>query len=206
MKIVLILLGAITVFVLTLVGMLAATGNLNQDALDRLMGKEVEVKPGEGGEHGAEAGHEAAPEEAVDPITKQIMKQREESASKERELKDYEQQLNQRAAELDALYQQIQTAKQEFESTVSAADAARMVEVEAVANTVSNMKPTAAAERLENMPVPDMVEVLRKVKDKDRGKIVEAMKPELAAEVLRKMQEPAMLPVERGGAEGGEQK
>lgn len=192
MKIVLMLLGAMTVFSLTLVGMLAATGNLNQDALDRLMGKEVEVKPGAGGEHGAEGGH--TDDTPVDPITKQILKQREELVKKEQELKDYEQQLNQRAAELDALYQQVQSAKQEFEASVSAADAARQVEIEAVANTVSNMKPSAAAERLENMPIPDMVEVLRAVKDKDRGKIVEAMKPETAAEVLRKMQEPVLLP------------
>jgi flagellar motility protein MotE (MotC chaperone) len=200
MKIVLIVLGAVTVFTLTLVGMLAATGNLNQDALDRLMGKEVEAA-GEAG-HGA-GGEHAATEEPVDPITKQIMKQREELASKERELKDYEQQLNQRAAELDALYQQVQTAKQEFEASVGAADAARQMEIEAVANTVSNMKPAAAAERLENMPIPDMVAVLRAVKDKNRGKIVEAMSPETASEVLRKMQEPAMLPAATAG-EGGE--
>lgn len=178
--------GFVTVFTLSLIGTMAATGNLNQDAVNRLMGKEVEQPaPAAGAAHGA-AGGEA---DAADPITRQLQKQRAELEAKEKELKEYEAQLNQRASELDALYNQVQTAKAEFEAAVGEAEKKHAEEIETVANTVAAMKPTNAAERLASMPVPDVVEVLRKVKDKNRGKIVEAMEPEAAAEVLRKMQE-----------------
>lgn len=188
MKFLLMLFGFITVFTLSMVGLLAATGNLNQQTLDRVMGKEQPPHlPGAAAAGGHAAGSGGGGD--IDPIARQMQKQRETLAAKEKELKDYEAQLNQRSAELDALYQQVQAAKAEFESAVGEAEKQRQLEIETVANTVSNMKPKAAAERMANMPVPDVVEVLRKVKDKDRGRIVESMEPEMATEVLRKMQE-----------------
>lgn len=182
MKYIALTLAAVAVFAVSLVGILAATGNLNQDKLDRLLGRE------------SGAPEKAAEETALplDPIARQMQMREQSLSEKERELKEYEQQLNQRAAELDALYQQVQAAQQQLDAAIGAADEAREVELETVANTVANMKPKAAAERIENMPVDDIVEVLRKMKDKDRGKIVEAMSPETAAEVLRKMQAPVL--------------
>ncbi len=181
MKIVLMLLGAVTVFMLSLVGILAATGNLNQDRLDQLLGRES-----------GEPEKAAVDNTPLDPIARQMQKREQTIAQKERELKDYEAQLNQRASELDALYQQVQAAQEQLDETIGSAEESRQAEIETVANTVANMKPKAAAERLENMPIEDMVEVLRKVKDKDRGKIVQEMKMETAAEVLRKMQAPVI--------------
>ena len=202
MKFVMILLGALAMFAVGMVGILAATGNLNQDAIDRLMGKEVESDAHGAEGHGEEGAHGEGAATNPDPITRQIQKQREDLATREAAVKAQEEQLNQRKSELDALYEQIQQAKSEFESTVSESEERRQVEIETVANTVSNMAPKKAAESLESMPIPDVVQVLRKVKDKDRGKIVEAMKPELAAEVLRKMQEPPLIAAKPTEGEG----
>jgi flagellar motility protein MotE (MotC chaperone) len=157
---------------------LALTGNLNKEALDRLMQKEPEMSV-----------PAPSPTDTIGPLTQQIKKKEEQLKQREQELSERESQLNQREAGLKQLQTQLEGIQKEISGTLESAEAERNLRVQTVALTLAQMKPDKAAKSLESMPVEDVAAILAQVKDKDRGKIVEAMDPQTATKVLRALQE-----------------
>ena len=181
MKYAIMVLLALVVFVLALGGALALTGNLTPETFDKLMGKETEG-----------AMPEAEPADPLDPIARQLRRKEQDLSEKERLLDEREAQITRREQGLATLQQELDDLQKRLLGAESDLQAQREQEIETVANTIAEMKPKSAAERIENMPLEDIVAVLRKMKDKDRGAVVEAMEPEIASEVLRRMQEPSL--------------
>ncbi len=179
MKFVLLGVASLLSFVGALVAALAFTGNLNQEALGRLTGSEapsMAVEP-------------AIPSDELGPLAKQIKRKEEELQKRERLLKEREAQLDQREQGLNLLREDLEDMQKSINKGMEEAGQDRLLRLETVAQTVSEMKPDKAALSMENMPVDDVAQILEYVKPKDRGKIVEAMTPDQATRVLRALQE-----------------
>jgi len=180
LRIVALILTGLAVFALTLVGVLAATGNLNAESLARLSGA-------------APQGAAALPPVAAstDSLAEENRKRKAELDAREKALSAREQQLVQREKDLTALRVQVETVKSEIDGAMKSADEERQTQIETVANTISSMKPEAAAERIEKFSVEDQADILKRItKVKDRAKILEAMSPESAARVMTALQSP----------------
>lgn len=178
MKIVAMVLAGLLIFAASLVGLLAATGNLNAEALARLSGKQVEGKA-------------ALPDkmEGTDSLADENRKRQAELDEREQKLAEREKQLAQREKELADLRTQIESMKSEVTGALDNAEQDRATQLEAVANTIQQMKPEPAAERLEKFTVEDQAAILAKFKKpKDSAKVLEAMKPDVAARVMMFMQ------------------
>lgn len=180
MKIVAILLAALVVFVGSLAGLLAATGNLNAEALGRLAGQPP-------------AGTAALPEKvpSTDELAEENRARMNALQERERTLDEREKQITQREKDLETLRTQLETMKTQIEGAMKSADEERASQMETIANTIVAMKPAEAAERLEKFPVEDQAEIVKRItKVKDRAKLLEAMKPETAARVMTFLQQP----------------
>lgn len=180
MKILAMALVALVVFAGGLAGALAATGNLNAEGLARIMGQQP-------------AGKGALPEktEGTDPLAEEGRERLTVIEEREQKLEEREKQLAQREKDLAELRTQLETMKKEVEGSLQSQTTERAQQMEAMANTITAMKPDAAAERLEKFPVEDQAEIVKRVtKVKDRAKILEAMKPETAARVMGYLQQP----------------
>lgn len=180
MKILAMILVALVVFAGGLAGVLAATGNLNAEGLARIMGQQS-------------AGKSALPEKTkgTDALAEESRSRMTAIEEREQKLAEREKQLAQREKDLEALRVQIETMKKQVEGAMADQGAQRQQQIEGVANTITAMKPDAAAERLEKFPVEDQAEIIKRVtKVKDRAKILEAMKPETAARIMTYLQQP----------------
>ena len=178
MKIVALVLAALVVFAGALTGVLAATGNLNGDAVARLMGKEVK-------------GKDALPpkSESADMLADENRKRQVDLDDREKKLAEREKQITQREKDLADLRTQLETMKAQVDGAVKNNEQERQTQMETIANTLVQMKPDNAAQRLEKFTPEEQADVLKRItKVKDRAKILEAMKPESAARVMQFLQ------------------
>lgn len=183
MKIVAIVLAALVVFAGALAGLLAATGNLNAEALGRLMGQQP-------------TGKSALPDKvpSTDELAEENRARMGALAERERKLDEREKQLTQREKDLAALRTQLDAMKTQIDGAMKSADQERTTQMETIANTIVEMKPADAAERLEKFSVEDQAEIIKRIsKVKERAKLLGAMKPETAARVMTYLQQPAAL-------------
>ena len=181
MKVLAMVLAALVVFAGGLAGVIAATGNLNAEGLARIMGQQP-------------TGKDALPEktEGTDALAEENRTRMTAIEEREQKLDEREKQLAQREKDLEALRAQIEAMKTQMEGTMASQGAERQKQLEGVANTITAMKPAAAAERIEKFPVEDQAEILKRMtKVKDRAKILEAMSPETAARVMTYLQQPS---------------
>ncbi len=179
MKYALFLLLGLLSFAGALAGALALTGNLNGEALQRLLGSPA-----------AEAVNNASAEnQDVDMLVRQLREKETALARKEQELKERESQLLLREESLKTLRDEVEQMQSRVQGAMEEADAERKVRIESVALTLTEMRPNKAAERLDGMPPEEVAEILALIEAKDRGKIIEAMDAETATRVLRQLQE-----------------
>lgn len=181
MKILAMVLAGLVVFAGGLAGVIAATGNLNAEGLARIMGQ-------------APTGKDALPEKTTgtDALAEANRERMSAIEAREQKLDEKEKQLAQREKDLEALRVQMETMKNQIEGTMVGKQQERQEQLEGMANTITAMKPDAAAERLEKFPVEDQAEILKRMtKVKDKAKILEAMKPETAARVMTYLQQPS---------------
>ncbi len=180
-RIVLLVVLALLAFVLSMVGALAATGNLNAEALQRLT-------------TGAAAPPEAlGPATALGPLARQLQEKEQQLNQREQELALREQQLDARMRELQQLQSQLEQLDSELEDKLTTGDAESAQRQKTVANTLAEMRASNAAERLEGLPIDEIASILRLIEDEgDRAKIIEEMEPATATQVLRALQAPAI--------------
>lgn len=168
-------------FVAVLAGLLAATGSLSRETLDRLSGKEAPVV--------APPPQQQTLSDPLSPLVQQLKNKEEALKKRELELNERATQIDQRAQELDRLRTEMEGLQKQLQGAVQEADQERTARLQSIAITIAEMKPDKAAERLQGMPPEDIAEILTCMKPKERGKIVEALETSLATRVLRALQE-----------------
>lgn len=170
---------ALIAFVATIVAALAATGNLNKESLMRLSGKEEVV---------AEAPAES--KDDLSPLLK-ALKEREEALNKrEEDLKRKEDLVAIQQKDLDNLKAELDETLEQVKASLQEADASRDERLTEVAKSFEAMKAENAAAALESWPTEDAADILQRVKEKGRGKILDKMEPAKAAMILKTIQDP----------------
>ena len=182
MKYLLYVLIALASFAAALAGAMALTGNLNTEALKRLMNPEAAAPPTEA----------VAARDEIGPLAEQLKRERAALKKREQELAQREAQLDQREQELATLRSELTEIQSEIQGALGDAETERKLRLETIAITVANMDEDKAAERLKGLPVEDVAAILKLIeKDKDRGAILEAMEQDFAVRVLQALQEGA---------------
>ncbi len=194
MKILILVFLPLLVFVGTLIGALAATGNLNQEAFQKMMGKEV-VKEEKGEEKKVTADNMGA-------LAEQLKQREAALAAKEKEIAENETRLEARKKSLDQQTTELKTLMQQIDGNLAQAEQDRQAKIKAQALSVAAMDAESAAKALESLPTQDAAAILLDVKDKQRGEILNTMTPEKAASILKALQDvPRPAPPKTGAAE-----
>lgn len=184
MRILLYALAGLLSFAIALAGAMAATGNLNADAVKRLLG---EQKPGQ------ESRPAAAPAPDELGALARRLKEREEALDRrEADLVRREAEFAKRSGELQQLQTTIEDRLKEIQGALAQNDTELQARRQTTASTLERMEPKKAAERMNGMPAEEAAEILRLVKDKQRAKIIEQLQPDEAVRLLRLLQEPAL--------------
>ncbi len=181
LKLIGIALVAVLCFAGAMAGLLAYSGNLSKEGIDKLL------YPKSAGQKAVETPAEKGDESSA---LAQALKQREEELNqRETKMRDEEERSKKSRADLDALRTEVQAMQAKIGASIKIVDADHKKRMEDVALSLSKMKATNAAESIGSWPVEDAVAVLRFVKDKERAKILDAMKPEQSSVLLLGLQD-----------------
>jgi flagellar motility protein MotE (MotC chaperone) len=168
---------AVLAFAGTLAATLAATGNLSQEALERLVKGETPQAV-------------VAPVDEAGPVL-QALKEREQTlARREADISRKEEILRIQESDLEAMKSEVEETLAQIKTSLESVDEKRDEQLTQVADSFAAMKASNAAEALQNWPAQDAADILRRVKEKDRGKILDEMEPTKASMILRSIQEP----------------
>ena len=179
MKIILLAGAGLMSFAIALTAAMALSGNLNRNAMQKLMGAQPQTAGVAVGEQNQD----------VETLVRLLREKESALNLREQELNERENQLLAREESLQKMRADLEAMQGRVQSVFADADSERQTRLETVAVTLTQMRPNRAAERLEGMPPEDIAEILNLLEPKDRGKIVEALEPELATRVLRRLQE-----------------
>ncbi len=182
MKIVIYALIGIMSFAACLALMLFFTGNLNQEALDRLLGGEtapVEKAP-----------EQAAPVDELGSLADRLKKKEAELRKRQEQLDQRETQLNERETNLQQLVAQMETLRAEIDATIDDREKERAKRLESIAVRMEAMKPDKAAKVLKELAdenPEDAARVFNTIKTQEAGKILDALDPSDATRILREL-------------------
>lgn len=179
MKIILLAGAGLASFLLALTAALALSGNLNRDAMQKLMGAQTPTENQAGADQ----------HQDVDTLVRLLREKETALERRERELNERETQLLAREESLQRMRAEVETMQGRIQDAFADEAKERETRLETVAVTLTQMRPNRAAERLEGMPPEDIADILKLLEPRDRGKIIEALEPELATRVLRRIQE-----------------
>ncbi|MCC6697694.1 MAG: hypothetical protein IT365_18850 [Candidatus Hydrogenedentes bacterium] len=180
MKALLYAVAALLSFVLALVGLMAYSGYLNKEGLEKLLG------------HNQPAAPTAAAEPGADDLsaTANALKEREEElAAREAEIKLQQQRLEDTQAQMEELRGTLQELIAQLTESADLRDANEEARLKAVADSLAGMKPQQAALALEQWPPSQAAQLLLQVEDRVRGKILDSVNQDKAAEILKAMAE-----------------
>ena len=176
MKIAILLVLALLSFGLTLVGMLAVTGNLTPEGLDRIMGRSAPAPV---------LKQEA--KDDLDPILKTLNERAETLKKREQELDEREKQLAIRERDIEGMLDELKLTHTQFTESLDKADTDYAANLKIASESVAGMKPKGAAEVLADWPPDDAAALLRGVPERQRGKILDEMDPQDAAAILESL-------------------
>ena len=150
-------------FVGAVIASAAASGKLNQESLDYLLGR-------------AEPVEEApAPEDPIGPNATKMKEDRRLLDERTEELDVREAQLDQRERDLQETVTTMEELQSQLETALEELDAERAIRVKETAEAISAMKAAGAAASLANQPPEDAAEILRLIEPRKQGKILDAM-------------------------------
>ncbi|HOQ31217.1 MAG TPA: hypothetical protein PLA12_01770 [Candidatus Hydrogenedens sp.] len=181
MRFLLIIILAVISFVGTLVGILAVTGNLSKESLQKLVSPSPATQK-------VTIPQSNVQEDTIATLIEQIQKKEASLKQKEEEIQKKEEEIKAKSQELQQMQSKIESIQKELSSKLGEDKKEKAVQMQAIAVTLSGMKPDKAAERLKTMNPDEIAEILSYVKPKERGKIVEALDAQLAAQVLQALQ------------------
>lgn len=168
---------ALLAFVLAIVGSMAASGNLNRETLNRLIGRETATRT------------LVVEEDVIGPVAQKLKEERENLNKKAADVEEREGQLNLREQALDETLKEIRRLQEQIAGDLDTMDAERAQSLEDVAKSLSKMTPGNAASSLESWPTEEAAEILRLIKERNRGKILDAMDQKRASLLLQTMAE-----------------
>ncbi len=145
-------------------------GALNKETLASLIGKETQEE-----EIASPTG------EPLLPLATALKEKEKQIAQRAQELKVEEDRIKQEWTVLEAERKTLEGKLKEMQTQLAALDQEEMTRLTELAKTYQEMNSQTAARILEQMPVDDVVKILRQItKAKDRAKIVENMRNSLA--------------------------
>lgn len=171
------IIATLATFVITIVGALAVTGNLNAEAVNRLMGREV-------------ASTTAIDDEDPSGPFMNALKEKETRLNEqEQELNARDDRLLQRQRILDETLEEIALIQEQIQAGLDELDTDRDERIVKTAKLIAAMNATNAAKDLEAMPPEDAAELLRNIKERNAGRILDAMDPRKRTLVHQYLQE-----------------
>lgn len=177
MKIVIWIVLFLVCFIGVLVGAAALTGKLSKESVMRMVKGEPEPV--------------AAPIEEPDdvgPVAQALKKRDEQLRAREESVAKEEEMIKLQQRDLETLRTETKELLDQLKQTIAERDTAREQRLQSIAKSIEGMKPANAAKTLEEFETEDAADVLRLIKEKTRGKILDAMAPEKAALLLQNLQ------------------
>lgn len=162
-----------------LIGAMAATGNLNQAAIMRLLGREPapDTAPAVEG-----------PDELA-PLAQRLKEESERLKARAAELDEREARLEQRERQLEETLARIEEIQAQLAADLDRVDAERQARVRELAESIENMTEEQAAQTLQTMEPADVAEILRQVKARKRGAVLDVMDNDRRRAIFELMQE-----------------
>ncbi|MFA6239486.1 MAG: hypothetical protein WC655_01075 [Candidatus Hydrogenedentales bacterium] len=178
MKVVAIVVLPIVSFVLTLVAMLAMTGNLSPEGIAKLAGR-------------GPAPVQEAPEPKDDIVARadDLKKREQELNERQARIEKDEKRLTETQAQMEELRSALQQMLLQITQAAEESDATQSERLTSVAQSLGGMKPAQAAKALEGWTPEEGAELLRLIDERVRGKILDSMDPDKTAAFLQAMQE-----------------
>jgi flagellar motility protein MotE (MotC chaperone) len=177
MKLILYLVLALFSFALTVGGMLAYAGALNKEGIDKLLGRNQAVAPGE---------IDVKPDGLS--VTAKALREREEAiAARERDLEQQQERMDETQTQMEELRGTLEELIAQLTKTVDTMDADKMAKLQEVAKSLGSMKEDQAAMVLEEWPAEQGARLLQLIEPRKRGKILDKMNEIKASEFLREM-------------------
>ena len=161
-----------------LAGLIAQSGNLSKEGIERLLKRGPE-----------QAASPVEPKDEAGPWARALREKEEALKKREAELDEQERRLATQMGDLEDLRKKVQEIDKEIQDALATTDAERAARVKDAAARLAEMKPDNAAKALEDWPVEDAAAILRQIKEKDCAKILDAMDPRQATVLLRSLQE-----------------
>ncbi len=152
---------------------LSLTGNLSKEGIDKILGRAQPAKQ-----------TQEAAEGQTDPYLRALQQREEDLKKREAKVQEDDARIKKAQTDLDQLRTEIEDLQKEIGDALKVEDAEQQKRVADVALSLGKMKPVNAAKTLESWDVQESAKVLRLVKDKERGKILDSMTPEKAAAIL----------------------
>ncbi|MCC6486806.1 MAG: hypothetical protein IT364_04840 [Candidatus Hydrogenedentes bacterium] len=180
MKVLLYAVAALLSFALALVGLMAYSGSLNKEGLDKLLGHKPPAAPAAPAEPGADD---------LSATAKALKEREEELDAREDELKLQQQRLEDTQSQMEELRGTLQELIAQLTESADLRDANEEARLKAVADSLAGMKPQQAALALEQWPPSQAAQLLLLVEDRVRGKILDGVNQDKAAEILKAMAE-----------------
>jgi len=177
MKLIVYILIPLLSFAGTVAVCLALTGNLSTAGINKILRTEPPAEQAP-----------AAPAQEVDPYLQALQRRDEELKKREASVQAQEAQVKKAKADLEQLRTDVEQIQKKIGEVLKADDADQTKRVTDVALSLSKMKPTNAGKLVDAWDVKEAAKVLRLVKDKERGKILDSMTPEKAGAVLLELQ------------------
>ena len=177
MKLVGILILGLVVFLVAIIGPVAATGKLNPESISRLLGREEAEEPTVGGH------------QDLSPLALKMNEEQNRLREWESRLGDEEARLAQRERDLDLTLDEITEAQTQVVAALDQLDAEQQAAVQSIAKTMESMNAQNAAADLSAMSPEDAARILPLIKDRNRGKILDAMDAANRSLILEVMQE-----------------
>jgi flagellar motility protein MotE (MotC chaperone) len=170
--------GLLILFVLafagTLAGVLAATGNLTPEAIDRFLGRGEESVVVE----------ESGPDEYA--LLADALKEREAKiAEREAAVRKEQARLETLQTETAAVRDDLNQLVTQLTDLLDEADAEVEQHFKDTATSISEMKADAAAEALQDWPSEDAARILLLIEEGQRGKILDKLNPMVASAFLQ---------------------
>jgi flagellar motility protein MotE (MotC chaperone) len=160
-KIITTLVVVIAAFMLAVVIPMAASGNLNKESIDKILGREVLLEPNE--------------PDPASTLLQSLNEERERLTAWDADLKKRENLLALREADLSSTVKEVQAMQEQINSSMDTLDEEAMAGIEEVAKTLGTMKPDNAAKDLEAMTPEQAAKLLPLIEERSRGKILDAM-------------------------------
>jgi len=174
MKILMTVIAAITVFLVALLVPAVLSGNLTADTARRLVGIEPPEPP-------------VDPDAQLGPLARKLKEEQQRLKEWEAALAEREAKLVQRERILDQTLEEISATQEAVKAALNELDAERAAACEEIAKSLTAMEPRNAAVDLESFPPDDAAHILRLIRERDRGKILDAMEETRRADIMQEM-------------------